>query len=116
MHNGARLSTSSAHAQATHNVKDRLLTDGVLCVVNSCSYSDAWGFVTVPTDVKTCYVVYVMVPNSVSAEALVDMVDVEKVDMRFSSRTDCAAGQGANGGWKTELEFKTYVCPTLYFL
>lgn len=76
----------------------------------ACSYSDAWGWVTVPTDVKTCYLVMVDIPRNISKEAHVTMVDVQKVDMRFSSRTDCAAGP-VNGLWKTELEFKTYVHP-----
>lgn len=64
---------------------------------------------TVPTEVKTCYVVQVQIPLTLEAEASVKMVDREKVDMRFSSKTDCAAGPDINGLWKTDLEFKTYV-------
>jgi hypothetical protein len=70
--------------------------------------------VTVPTEVKTCYVVQVQIPLTLEAEASVKMVDREKVDMRFSSKTDCAAGPVTTDGptkglWKTDLEFKTYV-------
>jgi hypothetical protein len=65
--------------------------------------------VDVPTEVKTCYVVQVKIPKSVDAEASVHMVDREKVDMRFSSKTDCAFGPNAQGLWRTDLEFKTYV-------
>jgi hypothetical protein len=67
--------------------------------------------VTVPTEVKTCYLVMLDIPRNVSAEAHVNMVDVQKVDMRFSSITNCAAGVGDDGLWDTALEFKTYVHP-----